>query len=387
MVNGVRIPRWLWVVLGEILVIGIPAAAALLSDPTPFSWALPTALVAAAALPLRLKWPWLAMLFCLPALAGLLGWPAGIVALYRIGRVSPRVSIVVAWATAGLLAMTVPLHVTTDMPWQNRVMSVAFALVGLFGPAAFGSLMRVRRELTASLAELRRAREAELEARLDSARAAERARIAREIHDSVGHHSTLIAVQSAALAATAEDEATREAALRLRILAKESLAEMRAALGLLNDRPPLGLADLPSLLTRVCRAGLKIEFDGDMVDANPVVGRAIYRIVQEALTNVTKHAPASAVRVKLLRDGDRVLISVVNGPAARPSPRAPDSGGLGLEGLAERVRNVGGTLQTSELPDGGFSVLAELPLDGPAPTKVGTAHSTSGGTTEEMAEP
>src|SRR5256885_490453 len=131
-----------------------------------------------------------------------------------------------------------------------------------------------RRELTESVAALRRARSAELEARLEGARAAERARIAREIHDSVGHHSTLIAVQSAALAATAPDEVVREAALGLRGLAKESLAEMRAALGLLNDGPPLGLADLPSLLTRVCRAGLRIEFDGDVLehDTSPAVG-------------------------------------------------------------------------------------------------------------------
>jgi signal transduction histidine kinase len=382
------VPRWLRVLAGEILVVGIPVAATLLSKPTPFSWALPAALVGAFALPLRLRWPWLAMLFCLPALAGLLGWPVGIIALYRIGRVYRSLWVVGAWAVAGLLAMQVPFQLAVDQPWPDRVMSLAFSLVGLFGPAAFGVLVRMRRELTASLVEVRRARSAELEARLDGARAAERARIAREIHDSIGHHSTLIAVQSAALAATAPDDATREAALRLRVLAKESLAEMRSALGLLNDsRPPRGLADLPSLLTRVCRAGLRIDFEGDVVDGDttPAVGRAIYRIVQEALTNVSKHAPASAVRLKLVRDGSHVLVSVVNGHPSRPAPRAADSGGTGLEGLAERVRAVGGTLRTSPLPDGGFSLLAELPLDGP-PTKVEPTHSTSGGTPGQMAQ-
>jgi signal transduction histidine kinase len=380
-------PRWVWVVLGEILVVGVPAEAALLSHPTSFSFALPTALIASAALPLRLRWPWLAMLFCLPALAGGLGWPPAVIALYRIGRVSRHPATVISWVGVGLLAWLLPLHLKQVMPWQDRVMSVAFSLVGLFGPAAFGALMRVRRELTASLAALRRAREAELEARLEGARAAERARIAREIHDSVGHHSTLIAVQSAALAATATDDETREAALGLRVLAKESLAEMRAALGLLNERPPLGLADLPSLLTRVCRAGLRIEFDGDILEhhTSPAIGRAIYRIVQEALTNVTKHAPASAVRVKLIRSGSTVLVSVINGVPTRPAPRPDDSGGTGLEGLAERVRAVGGTLRTATLSDGGFSLLAELPMDGP--TKVVPSHSTSGGTAEQMAEP
>jgi signal transduction histidine kinase len=375
-------PRWLWIVLGELLVVGIPIAAALLSHPTVFPWALPVVLVAAACLPLRLRWPWLAMLICLPALAGGLGWPVAIIALYRIGRVYHRVSAVAAWCTIALLALIVPLHLELSMPWQDRVMSVAFALVGLFGPAAFGALMRVRRELTASLLELRRARSAELEARADGARSAERARIAREIHDAVGHHSTLIAVQAAALAATAPDEPTRESALRLRALAKESLAEMRAALGLLNDdRPPLGLADLPDLLTRVCRAGLRIDFDGDLVDVNPAIGRAIYRIIQETLTNITKHAPASDVRVKLLRDNNHVLVSVINGPPTRVAPRVGDSGGIGLEGLSERVSIIGGTLTCESLPSGGFSVLAELPLD--TPTKVGPAHSTSGGSTSQ----
>ncbi|HEV2780785.1 MAG TPA: histidine kinase [Actinophytocola sp.] len=383
-------PRWLRVVLGEILVVGIPVAATLLSHPTAFSFAVPTALVASCALPLRLRWPWLAMLFCLPALAGGLGWPPAIIALYRIGRVSRSWTVVVAWVCVGLAAMLLPLHLKVAMPWPDRVWSVAFAVVGLAGPAAFGALVEVRRRLRESLSEVRRARSAELDARLESARAAERARIAREIHDAVGHHATLIAVQSAALAATAPDDATREAALRLRVLAKESLAEMRAALGLINDsRPPLGLADLPKLLTRVCRAGLRIEFDGDIDgdgdDVDPAVGRAIYRIVQEALTNVTKHAPASAVRVKLVRDGAHVLISVVNGHPTRPAPRPDDTGGTGLEGLAERVRAVGGTLRTSTLPDGGFSVLAELPIS--APTKVESARSTSGGTTDQMAEP
>jgi signal transduction histidine kinase len=381
-------PRWLWVLLGEIVVVASPVAAALLSHPTPFSFALPTALLASAALPLRLRWPWLAMLLCLPGLVGGLGWPPAIIALYRIGRVY-RFRVTLVWVSAGLTAMLLPLHLKLAMPWQDRVMSVAFSVVGLLGPAAFGALVRLRRELIASLAETRRARSAELEARIESARAAERARIAREIHDAVGHHATLIAVQSAALAATAPDDATREAALRLRVLARESLAEMRAALGLLNDTArPLGLADLPDLLTRVCRAGLHIDFDGDVSadDTSPAVGRAIYRIVQEALTNVTKHAPASSVQVRLVRDTPHVLVSIVNTPPTRPpTPATDDPGGTGLEGLTERVNTVGGTLRAQLLPDGGFSVLAELPLH--PPTKVEPAHSTSGGTTPTLSEP
>lgn len=379
------VPRWVRVVVGEILAVGIPATAVILSHPTDFPWADEAALIACAALPLRLRWPWLAMLFCLPALAGGLGWPPALVALYRLGRQTGQAAVVVGWVVAAVTCLALPLQLFKDpFPLADRLWSVAFSLVSLSAPAALGALLRVRRELTASLTEVRRAREAELEARLAAARSAERARIAREIHDAVGHHSTLIAVQSAALAATTTDVETRQTAQRLRELAKESLAEMRAALGLLNGdaRAPHGLDDLPDLVSRARRAGLAIELAGsaESIEASPLVGRAVYRVVQEALTNAAKHAPASTVRVHLVRERGQVIVSVVNGAAARPAPRGDgEVGGTGLEGLAERVRNAGGTLHVDTLPDGGFSVLASLPAHGQVPTKVGSGRSTFGG--------
>jgi signal transduction histidine kinase len=395
------VPRWVRVVIGEILAVGIPVAGVLLSHPTDFAWAEEAALIACFALPLRLRWPWLAMLLCLPALAGLLGWPPALVALYRLGRQTAQAAVVVGWVGAAVLAVSLPVQLVREIfPLADRLWSVAFSLVSLGGAAALGALLRVRRELTASLIEVRRAREAELEARLDAARSAERARIAREIHDAVGHHSTLIAVQSAALAATTTDPETRQTAQRLRELAKESLAEMRAALGLLNGdvRAPHGLDDLPDLVARARRAGLAIEFPGvpASVEASSLVGRAVYRVVQEALTNAAKHAPASTVRVNLARERGQVIVSVVNGAAARPATvrggGEPDAtggnggtggtsgtSGTGLEGLAERVRNAGGMLHVDMLPDGGFSVQASLPAHGQLPTKVGSGRSTFGG--------
>lgn len=385
-----RLPRWSRVLLGEVLAIGAAVAAVLMSHPTQFSWAPYAALLACATLPLRLRWPWLAMVVCLPALAGGLGWPPAIVTLYRLGRQTRRADFVVAWVAVAWISVTLPLQFVLEAPWQDRAMSAAFGVMSVGAPAALGALLRARQELTASVVELRRAREAELAARIASARSAERARIAREIHDSVGHHATLIAVQAAALATTTEEPATREAAGRLRELARESVAEMRTTLGLGDvTGPPRGLAEIPDLIARARRAGLSIEFDSEPIaETCPQTGRAVYRVVQEGITNATKHAAGSSVRVRLSREPGRVFVSVVND---RPPGGGPPDGdhveGTGLAGLAERVRNTGGTLRAEALPDGGFSVFAELPAVGQPPTKVGSAGSTFGGTPPLRGEP
>ncbi|MGQ0838477.1 sensor histidine kinase [Actinokineospora sp.] len=369
-------PRLARVLGGELLVVGIPLAAVLLSHPTAFAFAVPTAVIACLALPLRLRLPWLVMLVCLPALVGGLGWPPAIVALFRIGRTAPRIRAAAVWVVVGFLAIAIPVQFSVVMPVADRIMSLMFALVAIGCPAALGVLVRLRGDLAASLAEVERARKAELEARLDRARAEERNRIAREIHDAVGHHATLIAVQAAALSATTDDPRAKETADRLRELAKQSLAEMRAALGLaaVDQR---GIADLPDLVTRARGAGLAVTFAEEPAadSSTPAVGRAVYRVVQEALTNTVKHAPGAPVDIRLVRDAQRIIVSVVNGAPRHPADTV-DSGGTGLEGLIERVHNVGGTFRAEPLPNGGFSVLADLPA---LPTKVGPNPSTSGG--------
>jgi signal transduction histidine kinase len=252
-------------------------------------------------------------------------------------------------------------------------MSVAFSLVGLFGPAAFGALVRVRRELTASLAQLNRARSAELEARLESARAAERARIAREIHDAVGHHATLIAVGAAAIAASTAEEETRRGAEQLRGLAKRALAEMRAALGLLDGSERVaGLTEISALVAGSRAAGVVVEFDvcGNAVEVAPGTGRAVYRVVQESLTNAARHAAGARVSVRLRWRPTELVVEVRNGPASAAPVRRDTGGGAGLTGLAERVTAAGGDLTAALQPDGGFAVRAAFPLDPPPPAPV-----------------
>ena len=382
--------RRLRILFFEVLAVAIPAAVVLMSHPTEYGFARTAGLIACVLLPLRLLWPPLALLACLPALAGGLGWAPAVVAMYRIGHKSRRVRIVVAWVVVAVLSSSLPVIVPQDLLWSDSVLAVCFTVLTAGAPAALGALVRLRRELTASLVEVRRAREAELDARMDGARAEERARIAREIHDAVGHHATLIAVQSAALAATTTDPAAKRTAQQLRELAKESLGEMRAALGLLNTdrRTPHGLNHLPDLVDRARRAGLTVTLTDRHGEDEPYapVGRAVYRVVQEALTNAAKHAPGATVEVLVGRDGPKITVSVVNGPALLPGA-PPDTGGAGLEGLSERVATAGGTLRTEALLDGGFAVSAAMPAHLPTPTKVGTSHSTIGGSDGAVATP
>lgn len=373
----------------EVLAVGVPLAMVFMAQVVPFAWSIPTALVACAALPLRLKWPWPAVLLCLPALIGGLGWPAAVVALYRTGRVTRDVRVVSACV---LLTTTLPalfVIVNERMGLNQILLTLSFTFFMSAAPAALGALITARQELTRSLEETRRARSAELAAREESARSAERARIAREIHDAVGHHATLIAVESAALAATTSEEQTRQTALRLRALAKETLAEMRAALGLLNAprQPAEGYDDLPRLVDRARAAGLAVRLDDRPgAELPPSVGRAVYRVVQEALTNVTKHAPGAAVQARLARQDDRVVVTVVNGPPTSFAPPSTDRGGTGLHGLSERVRMVGGTLSAEPRPDGGFAVEARLPAGNPTGTpKVDEEDSTFGGSARDAA--
>ncbi|CRK57588.1 two component sensor kinase [Alloactinosynnema sp. L-07] len=354
----------------EVLVIGVPLAAVLLSHPTRFAFAFPAAVVACLALPLRLRWPWLAVLACLPTLVGGLGWPPSIVALYHLGR-HTELRATIAWVTAAFFALAIPVQLDFTSTIRDQAMSLMFSLVAAGGPAAMGVVLRLHSHLDASLADLDRARQAELEARADQARSEERTRIAREIHDHVGHNATLIAVQSAALAATTTDPAAKEIAHRLRHLAKQSLAETRATLGLVApDRH--GIDDIPTLITQTRHAGVQVTYESSPITASPLVSRAIYRVVQESLTNAVKHAPGAPVQVVLEPSPGRVRVAVTNGPATRPHD-VDTRGGTGLAGLTERVHTADGTLTAAPTASGGFAVVADLP------TKVGPPHPTLAG--------
>ena len=148
--------------------------------------------------------------------------------------------------------------------------------------------------------------------------------------------------------------------------AREALTELQRLLGVLRSddhaaerAPQPGLGTLPALLQNVRAAGTDLVWDVEPVVVPDLLGLTVYRVVQQAVANATQHAPGSAVRVRVARAGDELLVEVTNGPGAAPGhPGA----GLGLQGMRERVEVHDGRLQTEPADDGGFRVLARLPV-------------------------
>jgi signal transduction histidine kinase len=246
-------------------------------------------------------------------------------------------------------------------PWDAPI-TEALTVLLVWGA---GETVRSRRETRAQRGqaadELRRARER-------AAVALGRAEIARELHDVVAHHVSLIAVRAAMTPYQVEDvspgamQAFEEIAGRARV----ALDELRAVLGVLRDQdtatqhaPQPGLADLPNLLDGMRANGMRISA---RLDAGPPVPEPVelccYRVVQEALTNAARHAPHQPVEVALdQRDSDLVVL-IANRTAASTTPAAP---GFGLIGMRERVTALGGSLQI-RTEDMTFRVLATIPV-------------------------
>jgi signal transduction histidine kinase len=231
-----------------------------------------------------------------------------------------------------------------------------------------GSERRARQALAdqAELTELGQARLAVLE---------ERTRIARELHDVVAHHMSLVAMraESAPHRLGAMPDPVRAEFGSLSESAREALADMRRLLGVLRSDQPAerapqpGLPDLPGLIGTVRQAGMAVELSASpaLDQVPPSAGVCAYRIVQEALSNAGRHAAGAPVAVSVRRDADAVTLRVTNGPGIPAAPRASGHGpGHGLAGMRERVALLGGSLTAGPASDGGFAVSAVLPLSG-----------------------
>lgn len=204
--------------------------------------------------------------------------------------------------------------------------------------------------------------------------ASERTRIARELHDIVAHALSIVALQAGAAEQFLDKDVERSRRhLQLtRRTAQEALDEMRHLLGVLREdgvayAPQPGVSGLGELVAETEAAGHPCRLDvGEGVDGIPDgLALAVYRIVQESLTNVRKHAPGAEVSVRVARRDRAVLVEVVNGPpapGAEAAPGAARGGGRGLPGMGERIRVYGGTLEAHGTDDGGWRVHAELPL-------------------------
>nr|WP_231747518.1 sensor histidine kinase [Auraticoccus cholistanensis] len=209
-----------------------------------------------------------------------------------------------------------------------------------------------------------RARREELRQSAD----AERLRIAREVHDLVGHSLSVITMQAgvALHVVNRRPEQAEESLRAIRQTGLEAMAELRSTLAVFRDgggptEPPAGLERLPALVEQLRAAGREVDLDlPDLGPLPPTVSHAVYRIVQESLTNVGRHAPGAAARVELRRTGRELQVAVRDrGPVRAGAPVA----GHGIAGMAERARALGGTLEVGAPADGGVLVQARIPVE------------------------
>jgi signal transduction histidine kinase len=242
---------------------------------------------------------------------------------------------------------------------------VLFLLPVVVLPWLFGRYRRQRAELVAAGWERAALLERQQQLEVERARARERARIARDMHDSLGHEWGLIALRAAALEVSPElGERPRALAGELRAGVAEATERLQEIIGMLgpgNGTEPDERVDIAGLIERAIGAGMNVEWARPEVPADlpAVVDRAAHRVVQEGLTNAAKHAPGAAVTVRFEYEMDSTIVTVANGPS---TGRSLDStgGGYGLVGLRERVRLLGGTLD-AEPGDSGFALVAILP--------------------------
>src|SRR4051812_21394525 len=205
---------------------------------------------------------------------------------------------------------------------------------------------------------------------LDQIRSQERVGLARELHDTVAHHVSAIAVQAQAGRAMAgqRPEAALEALAVIEGEASRTLAEMRAMVRVLRDGAPAeyapqpGVADLVSLARRDPVPVVDVKVPGDLDELPLQVDAAVYRLAQEALTNALRHARnASRVEIRVVEGGGRLRLRVTDD--GQVDPVRPASHGFGLLGMTERVQLLGGTLRAGPAPGGGWAVDAELPTE------------------------
>jgi signal transduction histidine kinase len=322
----------------------------------------------------RRRWPFAVGLLCvvLGALSTF-GSVAGVLALSSLALYRHiRPALLVA-------AMFVPSAVVCSI-WLGRTntWSVLLPTTAMTAAAiAWGLFIRARRQLLSTLRDRAERAEADQHVRAERARLAERTRIAREMHDVLGHRISLVALHAGALevAHNLPPEQVRESAALLRVTAHQALEELRDVIGVLREEagqerpstvPQPTLADIPRLVEETRRTGAKIDFEMDVdspAAAPGPLGRDAYRIVQEALTNVSKHALGTQATVRVAgapHCGLRVSVRNPTAVGTRDRPGLPGSGS-GLLGLRERVTLAHGVLVHGWDDAGDFVVRADLP--------------------------
>jgi signal transduction histidine kinase len=259
-----------------------------------------------------------------------------------------------------------PLARTAEQLWAAAVFGLLVAAAWLLGVAVQG-----RREASALQAQTDQAEEAQR-----AAIAAERVRIARELHDMIAHNVSVVVVQSVAAQGVLDDQPARarEPLAHIERSGRQALTELRRLLDVMRDQdephelrePQPGIAQLGALIDSVRSTGLQVilQVDGEPPPDSAAVGPSVYRIVQESLTNALKHAAHARVTVQVTCGTAAIDVAVEDdGPGRRANGMTP---GYGLAGMRERAALFGGTFTAGNRAGGGFEVHAHLPLSQPS---------------------
>lgn len=374
---GPRRERWFDRAIVALLLLPVPALG-LSAAYTP----LHTALTLAETLPLWWRRTHPLTVFAVVSVAsatqaaltatplwGQVGYP---IAVYSVARFSTTRWGLAALGTGLVGAVVASLRFLSGWDAADVNSLLAYLLtIGTIVIAAWalGTLARVRSDYIAALIERNEQLRRDADQRAALAAADERARIAREMHDVVAHGLSVIVVQAdgARYAAAQDPEAAQRALTTISGTGRAALTDMRRLLGLLRDahadtRPQPALPDVATLIEEARAAGMRItaRLPASAAGVPEGPGLTAYRIVQEGLSNVRKHAGQGAVAAVRIDLGDQLEVEVTDngrGAAARD-----DGGGHGLLGMAERVSVHGGELETGPRPGGGFRVWARIPL-------------------------
>lgn len=264
------------------------------------------------------------------------------------------------WILGGAVILGASVGFVAVHEATNTVLTLgAFVLL----PYLIGKFRRQQVDLLKARAERVARLERERELVAGRARAQERARIATDMHDSLGHELALIALRAGALELSPDQtDANREAAAALRRNAVDATDRLRQTIGILRDGPAPAVPldeSIEALVGRAAEAGMRVTLETDAVPLPPLAAKTVHRVVQEALTNAARYAPGAAVQVRI-----EVADAIANVSVRNSGRRIeiPSGKGSGLVGLEERVRLLGGVFTAGPV-EGGFEVKAEVPLE------------------------
>lgn len=306
----------------------------------------------------RRKWPLLLSAGALLSWAVAGAYPALLIAQYAVGAHVRSARLRVVLTVVTVAAVCWPM-------WRiaGGDASIPLGVLLCILPVLVGLYLTSRRELVANLEQQARRNEQEERLRIEAARAEERAQIARDMHDVVTHRVSLMVLHATALQA-ADGGGAVAIAGQIQGIGRAALDELRTLVGVLRDdtevplRPQPGLTDLPDLVDASRSLGLTVELSiEDGLRPPSLVGHAVYRVVQEALTNTLKHAGPARAWVQIRWSEDELRIEVAN------NGRNTATGtGYGHAGMRERMRLYGGRLESGPRPDGGYVVRAYVPI-------------------------